>query len=546
MVDVLIQTACMTTPAGGLPLINLPASALQLLPGYTPNLQLVATLETLLQQEGDPSPLLGALAASWQQDPSRAPPPDSPMWLTLASMAVAFRKRAAVAAQRADGAPVEDLDTDMHWLSYQLPLLRLAVVAQQQEGAGWGALVLGSAVQGTALACCAEAIMELRGVAAVMGDSSSRQAVQLGVTQAMVMQQSQLLQRLFLDIADGCRCMLGLQGQTCDVSDGAAVTLAQAAAGAASVTAADGPCTAQRQPSLGAPPTPTAHAAPVTDATAMTVAQTSPTRSGASQGGRVDGMYRDSLCLLLEVRDLLSTLHSSWPKGRAAVAASPSTVTPAPTAAMAAPARTAGPAWSPPAAAAAGNLASSAGQSSAQVANPTPGLQAGTGVRPSVSDPVATSAAAAIEDRDAAPLQATGAAGAPFHAPASGCTSSLGNSSSQELTETLAFIEDVITLSGCCEALGACAQLCSGSRLQLLGCANLGCTAPLEPVLPVGGCEASLVVNCRGSVCGGCGVVRYCSAACAQQDWPGHRRVCRRLAAAAAVRGANRRTGGVS
>jgi hypothetical protein len=82
-----------------------------------------------------------------------------------------------------------------------------------------------------------------------------------------------------------------------------------------------------------------------------------------------------------------------------------------------------------------------------------------------------------------------------------------------------------------CEAASACAALCS-SRLQLLGCANLGCTTP--PAAGLGGCEASLVVNCRGSVCGGCGAVRYCSAACAQQDWAGHRRVCRRLAAAAA------------
>jgi hypothetical protein len=46
-------------------------------------------------------------------------------------------------------------------------------------------------------------------------------------------------------------------------------------------------------------------------------------------------------------------------------------------------------------------------------------------------------------------------------------------------------------------------------------------------------CEATLVVNRKGSVCGGCGVVRYCGAACAQKDWAGHRRVCRKLAAAA-------------
>jgi hypothetical protein len=83
-----------------------------------------------------------------------------------------------------------------------------------------------------------------------------------------------------------------------------------------------------------------------------------------------------------------------------------------------------------------------------------------------------------------------------------------------------------------CEAAAACARLCS-SGPQLLGCANLGCTTPAAAGL--GGCEASLVVNRRGSVCGGCGVVRYCSHACALQDWPAHRRVCRRLAAAAAA-----------
>jgi hypothetical protein len=102
--------------------------------------------------------------------------------------------------------------------------------------------------------------------------------------------------------------------------------------------------------------------------------------------------------------------------------------------------------------------------------------------------------------------------------------------------EKLRHLSDVMEV---CKAAAACARLCSGSRLQLLGCANLGCTTPPAPGL--GGCEASLVVNCRGSVCGGCGVVRYCSAACAQQDWPGHRRVCRQLAA---VRGCSRCTGG--
>jgi hypothetical protein len=89
----------------------------------------------------------------------------------------------------------------------------------------------------------------------------------------------------------------------------------------------------------------------------------------------------------------------------------------------------------------------------------------------------------------------------------------------------LAGVQDV------CDVAAQCARACSS--VQLLGCAHLGCTLVITP--PPGGlgsCEAALGVNRKGSVCGGCGVVRYCSAACAQQDWPGHRRVCRRLAAA--------------
>jgi hypothetical protein len=118
-------------------------------------------------------------------------------------------------------------------------------------------------------------------------------------------------------------------------------------------------------------------------------------------------------------------------------------------------------------------------------------------------------------------------------------TSSTQSCTDTACTDLVALIQDAQSV---CEAASACAALCS-SRVQLLGCANLSCTTP--PAAGLGGCEASLVVNCRGSVCGGCGVVRYCSAACAQQDWPGHRRVCRRLApAAAAARACNASTGG--
>jgi hypothetical protein len=91
----------------------------------------------------------------------------------------------------------------------------------------------------------------------------------------------------------------------------------------------------------------------------------------------------------------------------------------------------------------------------------------------------------------------------------------------------------LVSVMDVCGVAIQCAQACRGASVQLLGCAHLGCTRP-----PPGGlasCEASLGVNRKGSVCGGCGVVRYCSPACAQQDWAGHRRVCRRLAAAAAA-----------
>jgi hypothetical protein len=84
-----------------------------------------------------------------------------------------------------------------------------------------------------------------------------------------------------------------------------------------------------------------------------------------------------------------------------------------------------------------------------------------------------------------------------------------------------------------CNVASRCARACGGA-VQLLGCAHLGCTT--RPPGGLASCEASLGVNRRGSVCGGCGVVRYCGAACAQRDWPEHRRVCRRLAAAAACR----------
>jgi hypothetical protein len=44
--------------------------------------------------------------------------------------------------------------------------------------------------------------------------------------------------------------------------------------------------------------------------------------------------------------------------------------------------------------------------------------------------------------------------------------------------------------------------------------------------------EVTLVINRGGVVCGGCGVVRWCSQACAAKAWSAHRKECKRLGAA--------------
>jgi hypothetical protein len=76
-------------------------------------------------------------------------------------------------------------------------------------------------------------------------------------------------------------------------------------------------------------------------------------------------------------------------------------------------------------------------------------------------------------------------------------------------------------------ALAASIQHACRTRVQLVGCSNSHCTSQSSP--SVGG----LVVGRKGVRCGGCRVARYCSPACQQADWPQHRHVCRRLAAAA-------------
>jgi hypothetical protein len=64
-------------------------------------------------------------------------------------------------------------------------------------------------------------------------------------------------------------------------------------------------------------------------------------------------------------------------------------------------------------------------------------------------------------------------------------------------------------------------------RVQLVGCGNPRCTNLSGPS------AEGLVAGRKGVRCGGCRVARYCCPECQQADWPQHRHVCRRLAAAA-------------
>lgn len=61
-------------------------------------------------------------------------------------------------------------------------------------------------------------------------------------------------------------------------------------------------------------------------------------------------------------------------------------------------------------------------------------------------------------------------------------------------------------------------------RHRIVGCARVTCCNLAGPT------DASLVVNnLEARTCGSCGVIRYCSAACASADWPKHCLTCRRL-----------------
>jgi flagellar motor protein MotB len=67
-------------------------------------------------------------------------------------------------------------------------------------------------------------------------------------------------------------------------------------------------------------------------------------------------------------------------------------------------------------------------------------------------------------------------------------------------------------------------------RHRIVGCARLTCRNLAGPS------DASLVVNnLQARSCGCCGVMRYCSAACAAADWPKHSRYCKALKATKAL-----------
>jgi hypothetical protein len=72
-------------------------------------------------------------------------------------------------------------------------------------------------------------------------------------------------------------------------------------------------------------------------------------------------------------------------------------------------------------------------------------------------------------------------------------------------------------------------------RVPLLGC-GAGCRGQGTRTCPTKWYSTDQgVTSCKGVLCGGCKVARYCGRACQAADWPRHRHVCRRLAEAAAA-----------
>jgi hypothetical protein len=73
---------------------------------------------------------------------------------------------------------------------------------------------------------------------------------------------------------------------------------------------------------------------------------------------------------------------------------------------------------------------------------------------------------------------------------------------------------------------GSCAAGPPPPVLYTAACAYVPCMNLSGPS------EVTLVTNRGGVVCGGCGVVRWCSEACAAKGWSAHRKQCKRLGVA--------------
>jgi hypothetical protein len=85
-------------------------------------------------------------------------------------------------------------------------------------------------------------------------------------------------------------------------------------------------------------------------------------------------------------------------------------------------------------------------------------------------------------------------------------------------------------------------------RLQLAGCGWIDCHQQQALVLEWSqehwqySAEAAAVGR-KATLCGGCGLARYCCPQHQRQDWPRHRHVCRRLAQARAAAGVSSYSG---
>lgn len=83
-------------------------------------------------------------------------------------------------------------------------------------------------------------------------------------------------------------------------------------------------------------------------------------------------------------------------------------------------------------------------------------------------------------------------------------------------------------------AVSCARMLTSGDEMEkaavvhrMVGCGRIDCDNLSGPA------DAGLVINrLQAKVCGGCSVLRYCSAECAALDWPRHQRACRRMMSA--------------